>query len=157
MFIRRAKYEQRIRDAVDEALATCRSGHGEFASTAQRIATEQTAQVRAFAAEAINRAEARTAAAESTLQQERQQHHRDMRHVMSMFLRREKTIPLPPTKEEKAEARTEAEEQKKQPVPLTDVQIAMRDANRREAARYGVSEDDADKDFEEKILKQMMD
>lgn len=106
--------------------------------------------------EQVKAAEARATAAEAALAVERRERMNDVRHVISQFLRREKTFPLPKTVEEKAEAKVEAEEKKNQPVPLTDVQIAMRDANRREAARFGKSEEEADKDFEQQILNKMM-
>ena len=156
IFLTRSKYEQRLKAAIEEALAACRAGHEEMAATVQRIAKDEITRVREAAEQSISQANARVTVVEATLCREREQYMKDMRHVMSMFLRREKTMPLPATKEEKAEAKAEAEEQKKQPQPLTDVQIAMRDANRREAARFGVSEEDADRDFEQKILKQMM-
>lgn len=107
--------------------------------------------------EALAKAEARAESAESALAEERRENRRTERHWASMFLRREKSLPLPLTANEKIEAQAKVEEQRKQPIPLTDIQQAMRDANRREAARFGVSEEDADRDFERKILKQMMD
>lgn len=107
--------------------------------------------------EALAKAEARAEDAESALARERSENRTTERHLVSMWLRHNRSLPLPPTPTEKAEAQAKVEEQKNQPVPLTDVQVAMRDANRREAARFGVSEEDADRDFEQKILSQMMD
>lgn len=98
--------------------------------------------------EQVKAADVRASAAEAALAVERRERMADVRHVISQFLRREKTFPLPKTVEEKAEAKVEADEIKDQPIPLTDVQLAMRDANRREAAKHGISEEDADKDFE---------
>jgi hypothetical protein len=106
--------------------------------------------------EALAKAEARADRAEAALAEERRENRRAERHFASMWLRHNKSLPLPPSLEEKAETQAKAEEQKKQPVPLTEVQQAMRDANRRHAAEYGVSQEDADRDFEQKILKQMM-
>lgn len=145
MWISRRKYEQRISEARDEAVAGLRTSMEGFGASVQKIAND-----------AIARAEARAEAAESSLREERRQHTRDMRHVMSMFLRREKTFPLPMTKEEKAEVKAEAEEIRKTPPPLTPLQVSMRDANRKEAARFGIAEEEADRDFEQKILSQMM-
>jgi hypothetical protein len=105
--------------------------------------------------EQVKAAEARALAAESALAVERRERMADVRHVVSQFLRREKTFPLPPTAEEKAEAKVEAEEIKSQPVPLTEVQLAMREANRKDAAARGISQEDADRDFEKYMLDLM--
>lgn len=78
---------------------------------------------------------------------ERTENRRQERHLTSMWLRHQKTFPLPPTAEEKAEAKEEAEEAEKRPPKLSDVEIAMREANRRDAALIGISAEDADKDF----------
>lgn len=144
MFIRRTEYERRLKEARDASLLATRVSMEEFGATVEKIAQQ-----------AVNRAETRALAAERTLTEERKQHSQELRHFASMFLRREKSYPLPPTKEEKAEAQAEAEEQRKQPIPLTDIEISMRDANRREAARCGISEEQADRDFQSKILGQM--
>lgn len=101
-------------------------------------------------------AEARALAAESALAVERKERMSDVRHVLSMWLRSAKTFPLPATVEEKEQAKAEAEEKKNEPPILTDVQLAMRDANRREAARYGKTQEEADADFEREFLNQMM-
>jgi len=136
MWISRRKYEQRIREAHDTAVISLGVSMKEFGASVEKIASD-----------AISRAEARAAAAESTLREERERHTRDMRHVMSMFLRREKTFPLPMTKEEKAEVKAEAEEARKTPPPLTPLQVSMREANRRDAAQYGETVEQADERF----------
>lgn len=94
--------------------------------------------------EQVKAAEARALAAETALATERRERMADVRHVMSMFLRREKTFPLPPTAEEKAEAKEETKQD--QPPPLTDVQIAQREAYRM-ARPDGVSQEEADEVF----------
>lgn len=78
---------------------------------------------------------------------ERTENRRQERHLTSMWLRHQKSYPLPPTAEEKAEAKVEAEEAQKRPIPFTDVEFAMMEANRRDAALIGISAEDADKDF----------
>lgn len=91
---------------------------------------------------------------EAQLESERAENRKSERHFASMWLRHNKSLPLPKTTDEKEEAKAEAEEVKNQPPTLTDVQLAMRDANRRDAARVGISEEDADRDFQ-KYLNQM--
>jgi hypothetical protein len=105
--------------------------------------------------EQLARAEARADAAEAALARERAENRTTERHLVSMWLRHNKSLPLPPTSTEKAEAQAKVEEQKKQPIPLTEIEVAMRDANRREAAQYGISEEQADKDFQQRILNRM--
>lgn len=106
--------------------------------------------------EQVRAAEVRASAAESALAVERRERMADVRHVMSMFLRREKSFPLPPTAEEKEQVAAEVEARKNEPIPLTDVQIAMRDANRKEAAKWGKSQEEADRDFEREFLSELM-
>jgi hypothetical protein len=70
---------------------------------------------------------------------------RDVRHVLSQWLRREKSFPFPPTAEEKAEV---AEVKEKQgPPPLSDLEKAMMEANRRDAALIGIPAEEADEHF----------
>lgn len=101
--------------------------------------------------EQLAKAEARAEKSEAALTAERENRMRDVRHVLSAWLRHEKAFPLPKTLEEE----TKTEEKQEQPVLLTDVQLAMRDANRKEAARHGISQEDADRDFE-KYMSEMM-
>lgn len=105
--------------------------------------------------EQVKAAEHRALAAESALAEERKENRQAERHFASMWLRHNKSLPLPKTAEEKEEAKVEAEEVKNQPPELTDVQIAMRDANRLEAARHGISVEDADRDFEKYMIGMM--
>lgn len=100
-------------------------------------------------------AEARSLAAESALALERRENRQSEKHFASMWLRHNRSMPLPKTTEEKEEAKVEAQKASEQPIPLTDVQISMRDANRLEAARHGISQEDADRDFE-KYMSEMM-
>lgn len=95
--------------------------------------------------EQLAKAESRAERAEAALTAERESRMRDVRHVLSAWLRHEKAAPLPPTAGEKAEA-AEAKE-KQGPPPLTEVQIAMRDANRKDAAQYNISAEEADELF----------
>lgn len=106
--------------------------------------------------EQVKAAEARATAAESALAIERKENRQSERHFASMWLRHNRSLPLPKTVAEKQDAKAEVEEQKNQPIPLTDVQIAMRDANRREAAKWGKTQEEADADFEREFLNLMM-
>lgn len=105
--------------------------------------------------EQVKAADVKVLAAESALALERRENRQQERHFASMWLRHNKSLPLPKTADEKEEAKVEAEEAKNQPQTLTDVQLAMREANRKEAARHGISPEDADKDFE-KYMAEMM-
>lgn len=106
--------------------------------------------------EQVKAAETRATAAESALANERKENRQSERHFASMWLRHQKSLPLPKTAAEKEEAKAEAEETREQPISLTDVQRSMRDANRREAAKFGKSQEEADADFEREFLNQMV-
>jgi hypothetical protein len=107
--------------------------------------------------EQLAKAEARAEAAESALAEERRENRRAERHMASMWLRHNRSLPIPPTAQERAETTAKIEEQRNQPVPLSDIELAMRDANRREAALHGISEEQADRDFQHRILNRMTD
>lgn len=98
--------------------------------------------------EQLKAAEARALAAEAALALERRDNRQQERHWASMFLRREKSLPLPPTAAEKAEAAEAKENQG--PPPLTDVEIAMMVANRLDAAAVGIPSEQADGDWMKK-------
>lgn len=104
----------------------------------------------------LEKADARVLRAETELAIERREGTRAIRHFASMWLRHQRSMPLPKTAEEKKEAKAEAKEKDDQPPILTDVQLAMRDANRIEAARFGKTQEEADADFEREFLNQMM-
>lgn len=95
--------------------------------------------------EQLAKAEVRADKAEAALTAERESRMRDVRHVLSQWLRHEKGTVLPPTAGEKAEA-VEAKESQGPP-PLTDIETAMMVANRQDAALIGISAEQADKDF----------
>lgn len=103
--------------------------------------------------EQVRKAEARAAAAESALARERKDRMGDVRHVVSQFLRREKTYPLPPTAEEKAEVQEKLANQP--PPPLTADQLARREALRQWAKTNGFTQKEADERFTE-TMNQMM-
>lgn len=90
----------------------------------------------------LAKAEQRAELAESALATERDARMRDVRHVLSMWLRHEKALPLPITPADKPERA----EQRPQ---FTDVQLAQREALRREAQRLGISQQEADEKFEQ--------
>lgn len=109
--------------------------------------------------EQVKVAEARATAAESALALERKGNRQseresrtELRHFASMWLRSNRSLPLPKTAEEKEEAKVEAQKASEQPIPLTDLQLAMRDANRKEAAKFGKTQEEADKDFVREFL-----
>ena len=91
-------------------------------------------------------AEARAAAAESALAAERQERMKDVRHIMSMWLRHSKALPLPATKEERAEA----DEVKKNapPPPLNPTKQAQWDALKSYALANGIPVEEAQEKFE---------
>jgi hypothetical protein len=95
----------------------------------------------------VPKLELRAESAESTLAKEREIHQQEIRHWASMFLRREKTYPLPPTADEKVEAQVERQQRQSQPPTLNADQLARREAVRLWAKTNGFSEEDADKSF----------
>lgn len=106
----------------------------------------------------IKSADIRARDAEVMLLEERKENRRAERHWASMWLRHSKSFPLPKTVAEKSELPADEVRGKRESTDhLTDVQIAMRDANRIEAARFGKTQEEADADFEREFLSQMMD
>lgn len=102
---------------------------------------------RAAQSEFLAKAEARAEAAESALAIERQENSKAQRHLVSMFLRREKTYPLPATAEEKAEAKAEQQAKRNEPPQLTPDLVARREAVRQYARQNGQTVEEADKAF----------
>lgn len=157
MWISRGRYRDllaQVQESEENARSTVAAIRGDVARAleeAEQLNRERDARTAAD----ITKAEARALAAELALTVERAENRKSEQHWASMFLRREKSFPLPPTAKEKEEVAAEAEEAKNRPPILTDVQISMRDANRIEAARHGISEEDADKDFA-KYMAEMM-
>lgn len=102
--------------------------------------------------ELLAKAEMRAEVAEAALTHERRERmsdvHRlttDLRHFASMWLRHSGTYPLPPTAEEKAEAKVEREN--KPPPSLNADQLARREAVRQWAKANGYTEREADEKF----------
>lgn len=106
--------------------------------------------------EQLVKSEARAERAEAALIAEREARMRDVRHVLSAWLRHERAPSLPPTAGEKAESQATAEEARKNPV-LTEVQISMRDAIRKEAIGLGYTKEDADDRFMRNLESLSMD
>lgn len=98
-------------------------------------------------------AERRAEVAEAALATERKERMADVRHVLSQWLRHERTYPLPPTAEEKAEKK--AERANVPPPTLTADQLARRQAVRDWAKREGLSQEDADKAFMAQLGQQV--
>lgn len=145
MWISRREHERQLQQAEEDAEATIdniRSEVGKALEQAETIIAKRETEASA----AVAKAEQRTASAEAMLLTERKENRRAERHWASMFLRREKTFPLPPTAEEKAEAKEEAEEANAQPPLLTEVQLAQREAYRM-ARPDGVTQEEADEVF----------
>jgi hypothetical protein len=95
----------------------------------------------------VPKLELRAESAESTLAKEREIHQQEIRHWASMFLRREKTYPLPPTADEKVEAQAEKVQRQSQPPTLNADQLARREAVRGYARQEGKTEEEADRSF----------
>lgn len=129
MWLRRADYNRLLED-----LAAARE-RASFAESSFQSATKCIK----------DDTDARVLRAEDALADERRAYSRDVRHFASMWLRHQKSLPLPKTAEEKADAVTEQAAHKPE---LNEVQLAMREANRREAAKHGVDQEQADADFE---------
>lgn len=106
----------------------------------------------------VPKLELRAERAEDTLAKEREIHQQEIRHWASMFLRREKTYPLPPTADEKVEQQAEkAQRQQQQPPTLNADQVARRDAVRQWAKQNGLTEEEADKSFMAQLSMQVED
>lgn len=98
-------------------------------------------------AQQVSKMELRAESAEATLAKEREIHQHEIRHWASMFLRREKTYPLPPTAGEKTEAQIERQQRQSQPPKLTADQEARLAAVRAYAKQEGRTEEEADRAF----------
>jgi len=95
----------------------------------------------------VPKLELRAEAAEKALAQEREENRRSERHWASMWLRHQKTYPLPPTKEEKAEAKAEKDERDNQPPKLTPDQQARLAAVREWGLKNGFTEEQVNQKF----------
>lgn len=105
----------------------------------------------------VPKLELRAEQAELALASEREQRMRDVRHVLSMFLRREKAFPLPPTATEKAEAKAEKEQKVSEPPKLNEDQQARLNAAIEWGQRNGFTEEEARKSFMAQLNTQVMD
>jgi hypothetical protein len=103
----------------------------------------------------VPKLELRAEQAEATLAREREIHQQEIRHWASMFLRREKTYPLPATPAEKAATQAERAERAAQPLRLTEDQLARREAARQWAKTNGLTEEEADKAFMAQLATQV--
>jgi hypothetical protein len=103
----------------------------------------------------VPKLELRAEQAETTLAREREIHQQEIRHWASMFLRREKTYPLPLTPDEKTQMKAERAERAAQPPRLTEDQLARREAARQWAKTNGLTEEEADKAFMTQLATQV--
>jgi hypothetical protein len=103
----------------------------------------------------VPKLELRAESAESILAKEREIHQQEIRHWASMFLRREKTWPLPLTTDEKVEAQAEKVQRQSQPPALNADQLARREAVRLWAKQNGLTEEEADKSFMAQLSMQV--
>jgi hypothetical protein len=103
----------------------------------------------------VPKLELRAEQAETTLAREREIHQQEIRHWASMFLRREKTYPLPAPPAEKAATQAERAERAAQPPRLTEDQLARREAARQWAKTNGLTEEEADKAFMAQLATQV--
>lgn len=106
-------------------------------------------------AELVSAATARAEVAERALADERRQATTDLRHLISMWLRREKTYPLPATQEEKAEKVAEREQRQTQPPRLNADQQARLDASVAWGLQNGFTKEQAEKAFMSQLTSQM--
>lgn len=95
----------------------------------------------------VPKLELRAEQAEAALVRERNDRISEVRHVLSMFLRREKTYPLPATETEKVEARVEQQQRQSQLPRLTPDQEARLAAIREYAKQEGITQEEADRKF----------
>ena len=146
MWIKRSEYERLLQSeaSAQAAVAEIRAAVAASLEEAERVC-----------AELITKAEARTEKAEAALVVERQENRRAERHWASMFLRREKTYPLPPTKEEKAEATAEKEQRANEPPKLTPDQEARKAAAIAWGIRNGFTEEQAEQSFMAQLSQQV--
>lgn len=170
MWIKRSEYERLVSEAAlavhvpklelraeeaEAAIIAIRSEVMRAMDDAEALHQQQQSEASALVAAAQSKADERVRIAEEMLTVERRENRRAERHWASMFLRREKTYPLPPTKEEKAEAKAERVERASAPLTLNGDQVARRDAVRLWAKQNGFSEEDADKSFMSQLSLQV--
>lgn len=103
----------------------------------------------------VPKLEMRAEAAERALAREREENWRAQRHWASMWLRHQKTYPLPPTKEEKVEANAERAERDNQPPALTEDQKARLRASIEWGTRNGFTKEQAEAAFMAQLGQQV--
>lgn len=102
----------------------------------------------------VPKLELRAETAEQALAREREENSRAQRHWASMWLRHQKTYPLPPTKEEKAEAKADKAE-RDTPPPLTADQKARLQAAIEWGKRNGFTKEQAEAAFMAQAAQQV--
>ena len=103
----------------------------------------------------VPKLELRAEAAELALATERKERIADVRHVLSMWLRHERALPLQPTAAEKAETEAERQRKTQEPPELNADQLARRAAVRDWAMRNGFTEAQADESFMSQLSQQI--
>lgn len=103
----------------------------------------------------VPKLEVRAEAAEAALVKERDSRIAEVRHVVSMLLRREHTYPLPPTAEEKSDKQTERDLRQAQPARLNPDQQARLDASVAWGLQNGFTKEQAEKAFMSQLATQM--
>lgn len=103
--------------------------------------------VSSLLSEQLVKAEARAIAAEAALVVERRERIAEVRHILSMALRRNGTYPLPPTETEKVEVEAVKRQRLDQPPKLTADQEARLAAVREYAKANGFTEEEAYNSF----------
>ena len=103
----------------------------------------------------VPKLELRAEAAEKALASEREENRRSERHWASMWLRHQKTYPLPPTKQERAEAKAEKAERDGQPPRLTEDQQARLKASIDWGKRNGFTQEQAEAAFMAQLGQQV--
>lgn len=105
----------------------------------------------------VPKLELRAEEAERALIKEREDRISEVRHVLSMFLRRMQTYPLPATADEKAEKYAEQQQRESQPPKLTPDQQARLNAAVAWGKQNGFTEEEARESFMAQLTMQVDD
>lgn len=106
-------------------------------------------------AQHVPKLELRAETAEAALVAEREQRMRDVRHVLSMWLRHERSSPLPATATERDEAKAERARRASEPIELNADQLARREAVREWGKQHGFTQEEADQSFMAQLQTQV--
>lgn len=102
----------------------------------------------------VPKLELRVERAEDALTKEREVHQQEIRHLVSMWLRRNGSYPLPSTPDEKAEAKAEKQAQREQPPKLNEDQLAQLKAAIAWGQQNGFTEEESTRSFMAQLVSQ---